>query len=86
MTKGRIYVTVTADGKLKAVTRYDKNNKRYKQIDLIETEHIVSGEKSLPHSHLGYWHDEHGTKALSKRDQRLIDKVTEIWDTKNSRQ
>lgn len=85
MTKGRIYVTVTTDNRLKAITRYDKENKRYKQIDLIGQEHLIGGEKVIPHSHLGYWHYEYGTKTPSDRDQKLIDKVRKIWNNRYSR-
>jgi len=83
MTKGRIYVMVTTDNKLKAITRYDKSNKRYKQIDLIGQAHMVDGVNIIPHSHLGYWHDEHGTRAPSARDKKVIDKVKKTWDNRH---
>ncbi len=59
MTPGRIYVTVNAQGNLKAVTFYDKNNRKYKQIDLSGQKHIINGEPTLPHTHFGYEHDEY---------------------------
>ena len=41
MTKGRIYATVNAQGQVKAITYYDKHNKRYKQIDIIGLKYLV---------------------------------------------
>lgn len=80
MTKGRVYVTVNHSGELKAITRYDRNNRRYKQIDLTGSPHRVNGTAVLPHSHLGYYHAEHGTNPVSARDRNLIDRVRRIWD------
>lgn len=34
MTDGRVYVTVSNQDKLKSIVYYDKNNKRYKQVDI----------------------------------------------------
>ena len=40
MTKNRVYVTISNDtGKPKFVTYYDKDNKRYKQLDLSGIAH-----------------------------------------------
>ena len=85
MTKGRIYVTVNNSNELKAITMYDKNNRRYKQIDITGNEHIIDGNKTLPHTHLGYFHDEHGTKKVTVKEQALIDRVKRIWYAKNSK-
>lgn len=85
MTKGRIYVTVNDDDQLKAITRYDQRNKRYKQIDLTGQAHKISDEKIVPHSHLGYIHDEYGTQALNDRDKKLVDKVKKIWNNRHSK-
>ncbi len=48
MTRGRIYVTVTAQDKLKAITFYDKSGKRSSQIDLGGHTHTVDGKRSIP--------------------------------------
>ena len=85
MSKGRIYVTVNDCGELKAITRYDQKNKRYKQIDLTGQAHTINGRQTIPHSHIGYYHDEHGTTALSDRDKKLVDKVWRIWNNRRSR-
>jgi len=75
MTKGCVYVTVTKKNELKAITLYDKNNKRYKQIDLSGNKHNIDGNKALPHSHRGYIQDEHGTKIPSKSENAQTDMV-----------
>ena len=85
MTKGRIYVTVNADGNVKAITYYDKHNKRYKQIDIIGKKHKVNGVKIIPHTHKGYIHDEKGTKAPSAKQQKMIDRVLKTWQNKKSK-
>lgn len=42
MTKGRIYVTVSNQDKLKSIIYFDKHNKRYKQVD-IDHPHRIDG-------------------------------------------
>ena len=87
MTKGRVYVTMGKDdsGNLapKNITYYDKNNKRYKQVDIYGQKHSVGGQKIIPHTHKGYEHDEHGTTAPSSKEQKMIDRVKKIWDNRN---
>lgn len=85
MSHGRVYVTVNAQGNLKAITYYDKHNKRYKQIDLIGQKHTVDGKKIIPHTHKGYWHDEYGTKAPSAKQQKMIDRVLKTWQNRSSK-
>ena len=85
-TKGRIYVTVDNTRDLKYITFYDKNNKRYKQIDLKGKLHMVDGKKILPHVHHGYVHDENGTTTPSKADKKIIDLVYKIWDNELKKQ
>lgn len=85
MTKGRIYVTVNKKNELRSITLYDKENKRYKQIDIAGTEHMINGKKTLPHTHYGYLHDEHGTKDITPSEKALIDRVKRIWYSKNSK-
>jgi len=86
MTKNRIYVTVNGQNKLKAITAYDKENKRYKQIGLTGEPHVIDGKKVLPHTHLGYFHDENGTRKPSAKEKALIDKVRKTWYSKHSKQ
>ncbi len=80
MTQGRIYVTVNAQGKLKSITYYSSGSK-YKQIDLDHA-HTVDGKGENPHTHVGYVHDESGTRRPNKREQKMIDRVIKIWQNR----
>ena len=83
MTKGRVYVTVNNENKLKSITFYDKNNLRYKQIDRIGKPHYVNGSPMIPHTHLGYWHDENGSRNVTVFERHFIELVRRIWDNRN---
>ena len=78
MSKGRVYATINKKGDLKSVSYYDKNNKRYKQID-IGHGHTVNGEKIDPHTHKGYNHDEKGTYVPSPKEKKMLDRVKKTW-------
>lgn len=79
MTKGRVYATVNDRNEVKAVTYYDKNNKRAKQIDISGNAHLIDGKLQLPHTHLGYVHDEHGTRVLTAKEQKMVERVLRTW-------
>ena len=79
MTQGRIYVLVNDWDEVKAITFYDTENKKYKQIDVSGRPHSIHNEKVLPHTHFGYEHDEGGTDYPSSADKDLIDKVLTAW-------
>lgn len=67
MTKGRVYVLVNPKYNQPAsITYYDTNSKRNRQID-------------LNHVHVGYFHDEYGTRNLTSKEKRLVDSVMKIW-------
>ena len=85
MTHGRVYATINEQGQVKAITYYDKHNKRYKQIDVIGTKHMVDGEKIIPHTHNGYVHDEKGTKKPSAKQQKMIDRILKTWENRPSK-
>ena len=78
MTKGRIYVTVNAKDIIKSITYYDKNQKRYKQID-IGHPHKVKEKSIDPHAHKGYEHAEKGTFDISPREAKMIERVKKTW-------
>ena len=79
LTKGRIYVTVDKNtNNLKSITYYDKNNMRFKQIDLQHA-HKVDGEWTIPHTHLGYLHNEYGDRKLTEKEQKMVDRVMKTW-------
>lgn len=80
MTRGRIYVTVNNQNVVKAVTYYDKNNKRFKQIDVSGVKHMIGGKPELPHTHHGYLHEEYGgTKLLSPKEKKMVERVLKTW-------
>lgn len=85
MTHGRVYATVDKEGNVKAISYYDKNNKRYKQIDIIGPKHKINGKAELPHTHKGYIHDEHGTRLPTSKEQKMIDRVLKTWQNKGSK-
>ena len=60
MTDGRVYAVVNTKNEIKSISYYDKNKKRYKQIDTGHL-HNVNGKKIDLHTHKGYIHDEKGT-------------------------
>lgn len=79
MTKGRIYVTINSNHFVPAhITYYDKENKRFKQIDIT---HPHNGLK--PHVHHGYEHNENdrkeGATSLNYAERKIYDKVMELW-------
>ena len=78
MTNGRVYVTVGDNDVLKSITYYTGSGKRRKQIDL-DHYHKIDGKPEKPHSHLGYVHDENGTRPPNKKEQKMIARVMRIW-------
>lgn len=79
MTKGRVYATISSENNVKFISYYDKKNKRYKQIDLIGTAHLVNGVYIIPHTHKGYIHDEYGTFELSPKEIKMVDRIIKTW-------
>lgn len=82
MTNGRVYVTLGKNNKPKSFTYYDKNNKRMKQVDIVGREHKVNGEYIIPHTHKGYLHDEKGTRNLSSKESKMLERIKKTWDNK----
>ena len=78
MSRGRVYVTVSEpENKLKAISFYDRENKRFRQIDL-DHYHKINGKAEKPHVQTGYYHDGEASKPTAK-DSKLIDKVLKAW-------
>lgn len=77
MTKGRVYVTVNSENKLKFITYYDTKGKRTKQIDLDRPH-----DKKSIHTHHGYEHAEFGTTGLSTKEKNMVKRVMEIWNNR----
>lgn len=84
MTKGRVYVTIGADGDPKFISYYDNANKRAKQIDLDRPHKGVS-----PHTHHGYEHNENDTAKgyanLTAKEKKMIERVKRIWYNRHSK-
>lgn len=83
MTKDRIYVTLGKNDEPKSITQYSKDGLRRKQIDLNGKPHKINGKWELPHTHKGYWHDEEGTRVLTKEEKNLVAKINKIWKNRN---
>lgn len=79
MTKGRVYAIINSNNEIKSITTYDEDGKRNKQIDVFGKPHKIDGKYELPHTHLGYLHDENGTYKPSASDKNLIDTVFKEW-------
>lgn len=63
---------------IKSISYYDKNKKRYKQIDTGHL-HNVNGKKIDLHTHKGYIHDEKGTYEVSPKERKMIERVQRAW-------
>lgn len=78
MTRGHVYVTVNEkESTLKSITFYDRDNKRFRQIDL-DHYHKINGKPEKPHVQAGYYHNGEASKP-SEKDSRLIDRVLKAW-------
>ena len=84
MTKDRVYATVDYKGDVKHISFYDKENKRYKQIDL-DHYHKVDGNKEKPHTHMGYIHDEKGTRIPNSGERKIIENILDEWYNKRGK-
>ena len=84
MTKGRVYVTVNENNNLVAITYYDSNNKRSKQIDLLKSHKGIK-----PHTHHGYIHNENdskkGASKLTREEKKMIEHINKVWYNKNKK-
>ena len=68
MTKGRIYATINDEGKINAISYYGADGKRIKTINLLHSHEQFKGE----HTHIGYYHDEGGTRGLTADEKKLV--------------
>lgn len=86
MTSGRIYATIDRNNHVRYINYFDKNNKRFKQIDVAGMPHEVDGESIIPHTHKGYEHDEKGTKAPSSKERKMIDRILKTWKNRENKE
>ncbi len=81
MTQGRVYATINRDNKINAISYYSENGKRIKTINLLHSHERFNGE----HTHIGYYHDEGGTRGLTVSEKKLVAFVKKAWYNKNSK-
>ena len=81
MTNRRVYVTIDNRDNISAITYYDEENKRSKQIDLMHPH-----KNMIPHTHHGYLHNENdgakGAANLTPKEKRMVESVTDKWYNK----
>ncbi len=82
MTRGRVYATLDADNDIKYITLHDSENERNLTIEVKGPEH--HGLKT-PHVHVGYEHDEYGTRPPIEKELKLIDKILHLWDKRRKK-
>lgn len=86
-TQGRVYVTINKKENVpQYITYYDKNGKKFKQIDVNQRyRHKINTKNGLisldkEHRHFGYEHNEHGNDNLSRREERMVARVFREWN------
>ncbi len=81
MTKGRIYATINDEDKINAISYYGDDGKRIKTINLLHSHEQFTGE----HTHIGYYHDEGGTRGLTDEEKKLVAFVKKAWYNRHSK-
>ncbi|MBR0136998.1 MAG: hypothetical protein IJM15_01105 [Erysipelotrichaceae bacterium] len=75
--RGMIYVTLDKENNVKHITFYNKETgERTKQIDVIGRTH----NGLIPHVHVGYEHDEHGTGKLTIKETIKTEEILLYWE------
>lgn len=81
MTKGRIYATINNNDEINAISYYGDDGKRTKTINLLHSHEQFTGE----HVHIGYYHDEGGTRGLTDEEKKLVAFVKKAWYNRHSK-
>lgn len=81
MTKGRIYATINDEDKINAISYYGDDGKRIETINLLHSHENFTGE----HTHIGYYHDEGGTRGLTDEEKKLVAFVKKAWYNRHSK-
>lgn len=81
MTKGRVYATVNNDGQINSISYYNNSGKRVKSINLLHSHENIDG----PHTHIGYYHKEGGTRSLTTKEKKLVEIVETAWYNKKDK-
>lgn len=71
ITKNRVYATIDKKGDIKHITFYDTYGERVKQIDVKGRPH----NGIMPHSHLGYEHNEMGDRQLTDKEHSYVNEL-----------
>lgn len=79
MTKGRVYAVIDGADRINSIIYFDNNLKRRKSINLLHNHNDIKG----PHTHLGYFHAENGTRRPTTKEKKMIEFVTDTWYNKN---
>ncbi len=83
MRKHRIYVTLGKHNNIRSIDFY-RRGKRIGQIDVSGNPHKINGKATIPHIHLGYFHQEiGGTRKLNDYEVGLVARVKRIWHNYN---
>ena len=82
-TKTKTKKSISRDN-VTAITCYDKENKRTKQIDLLHPHKGV-----IPHTHHGYLHNENdgkkGAANLTPEEKRIVERVKKKWSNRSGK-
>lgn len=81
MTPGRVYATLDKDNNVKHITFYDAEGERSVQLDVRG--HTHQGMEK--HAHMGYTHEEYGTRAPNTKEQKMIDSILTSWERKRKK-
>ncbi|MBF1009337.1 MAG: hypothetical protein HXK87_09570 [Lachnospiraceae bacterium] len=55
----------------------------YERRERNSSRKIKTKKGRLPCSHSEYLHDERGTRELTKREKKMVDRVIKIWENKS---
>lgn len=81
MHDGRIYATVDKNYNIKHITIYEPGGDRKLQIDVRGHKH----EGMEQHSHIGYDHDEIGSRGLDSNEKKIVDDILKKWERKRKK-
>ena len=75
-----IYVIIGPDGTVNYIIFYLRDGRKYKQIDIDHHHHIDKGiDLGIRHVHLGYFHNENGTRPMTLGESILVEFVLKLW-------
>jgi len=47
--------------------------------------HKIKGVPIIPHTHEGYVHDENGTRNLTTKEKKMVDRIINMWNNRVSK-